>query len=238
MAPNAAQCTDSSSSSSGSSGELVVTDGLYRQVSQPLSPRRSPSHEVPYRLPAQYTTATSFPKFSLNAHSSSPTAPAQTGAIPVALSCAPLEPEESQRCRIGDEPSFSQTQFDSVNASSLQDDSTPTIPVPSINPTYRVSADTSPEPATIIERPLFLSLETLFQGYKKLYRYKGAGVDGAMGKIGPILKEVNLEIEPGQEAGTKMEFPRAGITDQGSVYDLHLVLVEVKHPDQRGNYRH
>jgi hypothetical protein len=124
-----------------------------------------------------------------------------------------------------------------VNASGLQDDSTPTLLAPRVNPSDRVNADASPESAMIIERPLHLSLETLFQGYKELYRFNGTGVNDAMGKIGTTLNEVQLEIKPGHEAGTKIQFPRAGVTDQGSVFDLHFVLVEVKNPYQRRNNR-
>lgn len=236
-APDAAQSIDLASFPTGSSEGLVLTDGLYCQAGQPFSPSRSPLHEVPYRLFPEYTIATSVPKSSLNARFTYPTAPAQPGAIPVALPCAPLEPEEAQRCRVGGEPSFSQTQLDSVNASGLQDDSTPTLLAPRGNPSDRVNADASPESAMIIERPLHLSLETLFQGYKELYRFNGTGVDDAMGKIGTTLNEVQLEIKPGHEAGTKIQFPRAGVTDQGSVFDLHFVLVEVKNPYQRRNNR-
>ena len=73
-----------------------------------------------------------------------------------------------------------------------------------------------------------LSLETLFQGCKKKYRLKKNALDDSTGEHHEETKEVEFDVKPGYKAGTEIKISSVGLTDKGSVLDLHFVIAEVR----------
>lgn len=88
-----------------------------------------------------------------------------------------------------------------------------------------------PEPErTVVEKPLPISLEDLFNGTKKKLKVQRKTYDNQTGKQSVEDKILEVEIKPGFKAGTKIKFKDMGDQVEGGVQDLHFVLKEKPHP--------
>ncbi len=92
--------------------------------------------------------------------------------------------------------------------------------------------------ATIVERPLLVSLEDLYKGTQKKMKIKRKTFDQMTGKQTVQDKILDMEIKPGYKAGTKIKFK--GVGDQegdGGTQDLHFIITEVPPPHNIPNQR-
>ncbi|KAL9034037.1 MAG: hypothetical protein Q9214_007231 [Letrouitia sp. 1 TL-2023] len=85
--------------------------------------------------------------------------------------------------------------------------------------------------ATIVEKPLPLSLEELFSGRQKKMRIQRKTYEETSGKRKLEDKLLNIEIKPGYKAGTKIKFKGVGDQEEGGTQDLHFIIKEKDHTD-------
>ena len=99
----------------------------------------------------------------------------------------------------------SSTRFDGVNGG-------PRAPTPEV---------------TVLEKPLPVNLEELYQGATKKMKIKRKKFDNNTGK--QIVEDRILEvpIKPGLKAGSKIKFKDVGDQVEGGTQDLHFVVEEV-----------
>ncbi|EPS45688.1 hypothetical protein H072_327 [Dactylellina haptotyla CBS 200.50] len=83
--------------------------------------------------------------------------------------------------------------------------------------------------ATVVERPLLISLEEIFKGVQKklLIKRKAYDSDGKMVQEEKIL---DIAVRPGMKAGSKFKFTGVGDEiSEGGMQDLHIILEEKPH---------
>lgn len=85
--------------------------------------------------------------------------------------------------------------------------------------------DPTPEPQ-VVEKPLNLTLEEIFNGTTKKVTTKSKTFD-ANGKR--TVQDITLEakIKPGLRTGSKLKYKGVGDQEEGGRQDVHLVLTEV-----------
>lgn len=90
--------------------------------------------------------------------------------------------------------------------------------------------DPTPEPQ-VVEKPLNLTLEEIFNGTTKKVTTKSKTFD-ASGKR--TVQDITLEakIKPGLRTGSKLKYKGVGDQEEGGRQDVHLVVTEVctRHP--------
>ncbi|KAI9829613.1 MAG: hypothetical protein M1826_005503 [Phylliscum demangeonii] len=84
--------------------------------------------------------------------------------------------------------------------------------------------------ATVVERPLPVSLEELFKGTHKKMKVKRKTFDSATGRQSVQDKVMEFDIKPGLKAGSKIKFKGAGDQDERGAQDLHFIVSEKEHP--------
>ena len=84
----------------------------------------------------------------------------------------------------------------------------------------------SPE-VTTVEKPLPVSLEDLFKGAHKKMKIKRKTFDPTTGKRSVEDNILDIKIEPGYKAGTKIKFKGVGDQEEGGTQDLHFIITEV-----------
>lgn len=84
----------------------------------------------------------------------------------------------------------------------------------------------SPE-VTTVEKPLPVSLEDLFKGALKKMKIKRKTFDPTTGKRSVEDSILDIKIEPGYKAGTKIKFKGVGDQEEGGTQDLHFIITEV-----------
>lgn len=80
--------------------------------------------------------------------------------------------------------------------------------------------------ATVIERPMPVSLEYIFKGTTKNMRIKRKKYDNA-GKQVVEDRILEVPIKPGLKAGSKIKFKDVGDQVEGGIQDLHFIVEEV-----------
>jgi DnaJ homolog subfamily B member 4 len=83
---------------------------------------------------------------------------------------------------------------------------------------------------TVVERPLYVTLEELFHGTHKKLKMKRKTYDEDSGKRRVEDKILEMDIKPGLKAGSKIKFKAVG--DQGadgSQQDMHFIVTEKPH---------
>ena len=88
----------------------------------------------------------------------------------------------------------------------------------------------APEPeVTIVEKPLPVSLEEIFNGTTKKMKIKRKTYDQATGKQNIQDRILEVPIKRGLKAGSKIKFSDVGDQVEGGTQDLHFIVQEVSH---------
>lgn len=86
----------------------------------------------------------------------------------------------------------------------------------------------APEPeVTVVEKPLAVSLEELFNGTTKKLKIKRKTYDQATGKQSTQDRILEVPIKKGLKAGSKIKFSDVGDQVEGGTQDLHFIVSEV-----------
>jgi DnaJ family protein B protein 4 len=86
----------------------------------------------------------------------------------------------------------------------------------------------APEPeVTVVEKPLAVTLEELFNGTTKKLKIKRKTYDQATGKQSTQDRILEVPIKRGLKAGSKIKFSDVGDQVEGGTQDLHFVVSEV-----------
>jgi DnaJ homolog subfamily B member 4 len=80
---------------------------------------------------------------------------------------------------------------------------------------------------TIVEKPLQVSLEELYNGTTKKMKIKRKKFDSATGKQTSEDRILEVPIKPGLKAGSKIKFKDVGDQVEGGTQDLHFIVEEV-----------
>lgn len=80
---------------------------------------------------------------------------------------------------------------------------------------------------TVVEKPLPVSLEELFNGTTKKMKIKRKTYDPATGKQSTQDRILEVPIKKGLKAGSKIKFSDVGDQVEGGTQDLHFVISEV-----------
>lgn len=80
---------------------------------------------------------------------------------------------------------------------------------------------------TVVEKPLAVSLEELFNGTTKKMKIKRKTYDPATGKQSTQDRILEVPIKKGLKAGSKIKFSDVGDQVEGGTQDLHFVVSEV-----------
>ncbi|KAF2128427.1 DNAJ heat shock family protein [Dothidotthia symphoricarpi CBS 119687] len=89
----------------------------------------------------------------------------------------------------------------------------------------------APEPeVTVVEKPLAVSLEELFNGTSKKLKIKRKTYDQATGKQSTQDRILEVPIKKGLKAGSKIKFSDVGDQVEGGTQDLHFIVAEKSHP--------
>ncbi|PSN71129.1 DnaJ-domain-containing protein [Corynespora cassiicola Philippines] len=83
---------------------------------------------------------------------------------------------------------------------------------------------------TVVEKPLPVSLEELFNGATKKMKIKRKTYDQATGKQSTQDRILEVPIKKGLKAGSKIKFSDVGDQVEGGTQDLHFVVSEKPHP--------
>ena len=91
---------------------------------------------------------------------------------------------------------------------------------------------------TMVEKPLPVTLEEIFNGAHKKMRIKRKTYDDGSGKRKVEDKILEVDIKPGYKAGTKIKFKGVGDQEEGGTQDLHFIVQEVSlcvasHPEEK-----
>lgn len=87
----------------------------------------------------------------------------------------------------------------------------------------------APEPeVTVVEKPLAVSLEELFNGTTKKLKIKRKTYDQSTGKQSTQDRILEVPIKKGLKAGSKIKFSDVGDQVEGGTQDLHFVVSEVR----------
>lgn len=83
---------------------------------------------------------------------------------------------------------------------------------------------------TVVEKPLPVSLEELFNGTTKKMKIKRKTYDPATGKQSTQDRILEVPIKKGLKAGSKIKFSDVGDQVEGGTQDLHFIVSEVSLP--------
>ncbi|EOD47727.1 putative dnaj heat shock family protein [Neofusicoccum parvum UCRNP2] len=83
---------------------------------------------------------------------------------------------------------------------------------------------------TVVEKPLYVSLEELFNGTTKKMKIKRKTYDPATGKQSTQDRILEVPIKKGLKAGSKIKFSDVGDQVEGGTQDLHFIVHEKDHP--------
>ncbi|KAF2810937.1 DnaJ-domain-containing protein [Mytilinidion resinicola] len=83
---------------------------------------------------------------------------------------------------------------------------------------------------TVVEKPLPVSLEELFNGTTKKMKIKRKTYDQATGKQSTQDRILEVPIKKGLKAGSKIKFSDVGDQVEGGTQDLHFIVQEKAHP--------
>ncbi|KAI9714781.1 MAG: hypothetical protein M1820_000070 [Bogoriella megaspora] len=83
---------------------------------------------------------------------------------------------------------------------------------------------------TVVEKPLPVSLEDMFNGTTKKMKIKRKTYDSVTGKQSTQDKVLEVPIKKGLKAGSKIKFSDMGDQVEGGTQDLHFVVQEKDHP--------
>jgi DnaJ homolog subfamily B member 4 len=83
---------------------------------------------------------------------------------------------------------------------------------------------------TVVEKPLPVSLEDLFNGTTKKMKIKRKKYDLATGKQISEDRILELPIKPGLKTGSKIKFKDVGDQFEGGTQDVHFIVEEVSSP--------
>lgn len=81
---------------------------------------------------------------------------------------------------------------------------------------------------TVVEKPLPVSLEELFNGTTKKMKIKRKTYDQATGKQSTQDRILEVPIKKGLKAGSKIKFSDVGDQVEGGTQDLHFIVSEVR----------
>ena len=88
----------------------------------------------------------------------------------------------------------------------------------------------APEPeVTVVEKPLAVSLEELYNGTTKKLKIKRKTYDQSTGKQSTQDRILEVPIKKGLKAGSKIKFSDVGDQVEGGTQDLHFIVSEVSH---------
>lgn len=88
-----------------------------------------------------------------------------------------------------------------------------------------------PEPeTTVVEKPLPVSLEDIFNGAQKKLKVQRKTFDKVTGKQSVEDKILSVPIKRGLKPGSKIKYPDMGDQVEGGVQDLHFIVKEKTHP--------
>ena len=80
---------------------------------------------------------------------------------------------------------------------------------------------------TVVEKPLPLTLEEMFNGITKKMKIKRKKFDTTTGKQSIEDRILEVPIKPGLKAGSKIKFKDVGDQVEGGTQDLHFIVEEV-----------
>ncbi|KAF2199316.1 DnaJ-domain-containing protein [Delitschia confertaspora ATCC 74209] len=83
---------------------------------------------------------------------------------------------------------------------------------------------------TVVEKPLPVSLEELYNGTTKKMKIKRKTYDQATGKQSIQDRILEVPIKKGLKAGSKIKFSDVGDQVEGGTQDLHFIVQEKPHP--------
>ncbi|KAL8794882.1 MAG: hypothetical protein Q9195_002594 [Heterodermia aff. obscurata] len=86
----------------------------------------------------------------------------------------------------------------------------------------------SPE-ITIVEKPLHVTLEELYNGASKKLKIKRKTFDPRTNKRNDEEKVLDMTVKPGWKAGTKIKFKGVGDQEEGGTQDMHFIVTEKPH---------
>jgi DnaJ homolog subfamily B member 4 len=84
--------------------------------------------------------------------------------------------------------------------------------------------------ATIVEKPLPVSLEDMYNGATKKLKVQRKTFDAQTGKQSVEDKILSVPIKKGLKAGSKIKYPDMGDQVEGGTQDLHFIVKEKDHP--------
>jgi len=82
---------------------------------------------------------------------------------------------------------------------------------------------------TVVEKPLPISLEDLFNGTKKKMKIKAKTYDERTGVQSTKDKILDFDIKKGLKAGSKIKFSGVGDQTEGGTQDVHFIIEEKPH---------
>jgi DnaJ family protein B protein 4 len=86
----------------------------------------------------------------------------------------------------------------------------------------------APEPeVTVVEKPLAVSLEELYNGTTKKLKIKRKTYDSDTGRQSTQDRILEVPIKKGLKAGSKIKFSDVGDQVEGGTQDLHFIISEV-----------
>ncbi|EMC97099.1 hypothetical protein BAUCODRAFT_68805 [Baudoinia panamericana UAMH 10762] len=83
---------------------------------------------------------------------------------------------------------------------------------------------------TVVEKPLPVSLEELFNGTTKKLKVQRKTFDPQTGKQNVEEKILSVPIKKGLKAGSKIKYPDMGDQVEGGTQDLHFIVKEKENP--------
>lgn len=83
---------------------------------------------------------------------------------------------------------------------------------------------------TVVEKPLPVSLEDIFNGATKKLKVQRKTFDPQTGKQSVEDKILSVPIKKGLKAGSKIKYPDMGDQVEGGTQDLHFIVKEKEHP--------
>lgn len=83
---------------------------------------------------------------------------------------------------------------------------------------------------TVVEKPLPVSLEDIFNGANKKLKVQRKTYDKMTGKQSVEDKVLSVPIKKGLKPGSKIKYPDMGDQVEGGVQDLHFIVKEKDHP--------
>lgn len=83
---------------------------------------------------------------------------------------------------------------------------------------------------TVVEKPLPVSLEDIFNGANKKLKVQRKTYDQQTGVQSVEDKILSVPIKKGLKPGSKIKYPNMGDQVEGGVQDLHFIVKEKQHP--------